>query len=1327
MVPNSALERDRAQRRGGSGLVATRVMRPDTLQKRGVLLNDFRIWLHERHGVFLSVLLTAKPPDPEEICRFLVMYGQEMYSSGKAYGKFAETINAIAAHRPAIRNQLTAAWDLCFAWLADEPTQHHPALPLSIFLAMMSLSLMWGWPVEAAVWGRTWCGILRVGEVLLAKSEDLILPSDAAPGVRFALLRINTPKARGRAARHQAARVDPPDMIALLEAVFGKMPRCQKLWQHSAATLRRRFSNLLAAIGLPVKRVGGRRPFDLGSLRPGGATFLLFECQDPQRVRRLGRWVSSKVMDIYIQEVMYTTYTEQLTPDTKMCIQLLASVFPHILEKAVGFLNAAIPPSTWLRLYQAEDTEEHGEAATAFSGSQDTTAEGKAVEKKNRLGRTELHNAVCRGDEECVQQLLQNRASVDAKDGSGWTPLHLAASEVSGPAKIIELLLEAGAMTEAKDLSGFTPLNLACSSKCDEAVAVLLRAAVDRDKLVKDMPNLADLQQSNDNVKASLKTFCDDLRRQRAERDELEAKLQAVESQLLDATKQEQDDMKNLLRNFALLSSANMKAEAAVQAVLNDLEALTSKDTEESSEDLQLRKDTLEAEVQTSHNELQKQKIARQLLEEQLRTLECQLLDSTVEKEEIRCLLEDLAAQTFACTKAQEQIQKALGDMEELAAANCAGKARYDLREPRAFAQFLQDSDIRLVRAKYLNYLAQSTQPLPRRQEAEFREFEFDGKAESALVSHEEVQNWAAGARAATICSVSHAWETREHPDPCRYQLELVADRAAWYEAAFETDVWIFYDYVSLFQYKRLLSMEERSFRAAMDNMHVMYSHECTMTFRIEHLTPTDVWESTMKNDQALIPVWDDKLQSIKSKPLKSLVKNRTAYLKRGWCIGEISWSSLRTHNSQNQCIDGSGSDKVEPDGQGLTGQVPLTPAQFIKAMETAEFTHRDEDLPIVIALQEKIFDEKVAVCEDLVLKGLPVQEIVALADALPLYRRLKTLKLDTFECNQEAADAFGEALATSQVVNLELVKPRPGSGPCMGKAVVDALRTNQSLTNIKAEDFDPAAKKAVAQALRKNISIKDRLPLDAPVRLKGVADALERNSLTNITMDPEYDQIGDEEAKAVAQILKTNTSVKSLDFGKTTIGDDGAKALAEALRCNQTLEELLLHEDQITDIGAEALAEALKVNKTLRSLTLYAFLEGVRAVEKMKREDRGNEFCFISLKEDEAAAATLQEMDEMDESSLPHIFNAACLGPRRLRDPHPRHAADFGSLLRPRGLREAPPGRRGQNRFQGLLGKDRLGLRERKRQRRNCASPVLTADVSPQRKSPWTYMRKIA
>ena len=136
------------------------------------------------------MLLTAKPPDAEEICKWLISYGQEMYLSGKAYGKFAETINAVSAARPVVRKQLAGAWDPAFAWLTDEPSEHHPALPLSILLAMLALAFMWGWPLEAAVLSLTWCGICRIGEVLIAQRCDLILPCDSAPGVTFGLLRI---------------------------------------------------------------------------------------------------------------------------------------------------------------------------------------------------------------------------------------------------------------------------------------------------------------------------------------------------------------------------------------------------------------------------------------------------------------------------------------------------------------------------------------------------------------------------------------------------------------------------------------------------------------------------------------------------------------------------------------------------------------------------------------------------------------------------------------------------------------------------------------------------------------------------------------------------------------------------------------------------------------------------------------------------------------------------------------------------------------------------------------------------------------------------------
>jgi hypothetical protein len=107
---------------------------------------------------------------------------------------------------------------------------NHPALPLSILLALVATALMWGWPFEASILSLTWAGILRIGEVLIADRSDLFLLPDMAPGTAFALLRIKYPKTRGRAARHEAARVDPPDVVALLNAVFKRINPDQKLW-----------------------------------------------------------------------------------------------------------------------------------------------------------------------------------------------------------------------------------------------------------------------------------------------------------------------------------------------------------------------------------------------------------------------------------------------------------------------------------------------------------------------------------------------------------------------------------------------------------------------------------------------------------------------------------------------------------------------------------------------------------------------------------------------------------------------------------------------------------------------------------------------------------------------------------------------------------------------------------------------------------------------------------------------------------------------------------------------------------------------------------------
>ena len=192
---------------------------------------------------------------------------------------------------------------------------------------------------------------MRIGEVLTARRRDLILPQDGAPGLQFALLQIQQPKTRGVSAKHQAARIDPEDVVALLSAVFGKWDGDDRLWKMSPSTLRKRFASLLRSLGLPSTRTKDITPFDLASLRPGGATWLLHRFEDAELVRRRGRWVSVRVLEIYLQEVQACTYQARLPKLAQKRVADLAASFPTILEKALFFLRSSIPCTAWPNLW----------------------------------------------------------------------------------------------------------------------------------------------------------------------------------------------------------------------------------------------------------------------------------------------------------------------------------------------------------------------------------------------------------------------------------------------------------------------------------------------------------------------------------------------------------------------------------------------------------------------------------------------------------------------------------------------------------------------------------------------------------------------------------------------------------------------------------------------------------------------------------------------------------------------------------------------------------------------------------------------------------------
>jgi uncharacterized protein len=95
-------------------------------------------------------------------------------------------------------------------------------------------------------------------------------------------------------------------------------------------------------------------------------------------------------------------------------------------------------------------------------------------EKLDRVGRSDLHDAVIDHRQGRIVELIAAGADVNRKDNGGWTPLHFAAQEQV--VEIARTLVEAGAEVDSKDHFGNTPLWRAVSDyRGDGRLIVFLR------------------------------------------------------------------------------------------------------------------------------------------------------------------------------------------------------------------------------------------------------------------------------------------------------------------------------------------------------------------------------------------------------------------------------------------------------------------------------------------------------------------------------------------------------------------------------------------------------------------------------------------------------------------------------------------------------------------------------------------------------------------------------------------------------------------------------------------------------------------------------------
>ena len=246
---------------------------------------------------------------------------------------------------------MQGAWDLGYAWMRQEPSQHHLAMPGVVLLSMITTALMWGWVSFAGCLALGWGSLLRPGEIFNMQRRNLLFPSDCGFSVNYCLVSLMEPKTRFTAARHQCTRLDIPDLLQVATLAFEKMDVNCYIWPYSPQTFLNRFKAVLTSIGLPTSPTPSLKALDPGSLRAGGASWLMQVTDSGDIVRRRGRWQNARIMEVYVQEVSSLIYLQFLDSKVKSMVFDLAAHFTAVLERALSLQAAKIPYHIWYVLF----------------------------------------------------------------------------------------------------------------------------------------------------------------------------------------------------------------------------------------------------------------------------------------------------------------------------------------------------------------------------------------------------------------------------------------------------------------------------------------------------------------------------------------------------------------------------------------------------------------------------------------------------------------------------------------------------------------------------------------------------------------------------------------------------------------------------------------------------------------------------------------------------------------------------------------------------------------------------------------------------------------
>lgn len=299
-----------------------RALTPAVAARRRIRLRELVVWSSMTYSLSLPELLDLPSA---ELDRVLAEFGQLLWQAGRSLLDFAETINSVVDQNRALKGHLPRAWDAAWVWRTLIPSGNRMPMPEKVMMAMVTVALRWDLPHVALLLATGFVGLLRVHELRWLRFGSFVTPRRMMADDAVMFVVIDKPKMRRLGARRSYVRIDDPGLIAFAEGFAAGMPADALVFDDSYAQLRSVFMAICGELGLPS---GTPEGLSLGSLRPGGATWLYRVTDCTETVRFRGRWASSRMLEIYIQEVGAASVLPQLSPQIRARIQELATAAP---------------------------------------------------------------------------------------------------------------------------------------------------------------------------------------------------------------------------------------------------------------------------------------------------------------------------------------------------------------------------------------------------------------------------------------------------------------------------------------------------------------------------------------------------------------------------------------------------------------------------------------------------------------------------------------------------------------------------------------------------------------------------------------------------------------------------------------------------------------------------------------------------------------------------------------------------------------------------------------------------------------------------------------